>query len=253
MALGYYVSAEFLYVATVNVFNVIALLSAILLLLDPILFVAHTAFNYYLAQQALKPPPGKQTKGNSDRQDPRANPQNRLHPKPEWWKWYVVSALIHLLDAWFFRSIIPFYERARSQHDAPPDDLQDLADISRLLWGIVRCLSLFVIALEVWEKRLVLKTVLGQDYKNPKWGFAISYFLAPAIVAIAASPVAVYLMLLALRNSIGFFWGVVKEAFTPDWRTGQDVFVKTATETATVVAKASSAPGVTNPFWKVWT
>ena len=252
MALSHYVSAEFLYVATVNVFNVIALLSAILLLLDPILFVAHTAFNYYLAQQALKPPPEKQTKGSSDRQGPRTNPQSRLHPKPEWWKWYAVSALIHLLDAWFFRSIIPFYERARSQRDATPDDLQDLADISRLLWGIVRSLSLFVIALEVWEKRLVLKTVLGQDYKNPKWGFAISYFLAPAIVAIAASPVAVYLILLALRNSVGFFGGVIKEAFTPDWRTSQDVFIKTATQAAAVMADTSSAPSVTKSAWKIW-
>jgi hypothetical protein len=159
---------------------------------------------------------------------------------------------VHLLDAWFFRSIIPFFERARSQRDLPPDDLQDLADICRLLWGIVRCLSLFVIILEIWEQRLVLKTVLGQDYKNPKWGFAVSYFLAPAIVALAALPVAVYFIFLAVWNSSGFFWGVVRDAFTPDWRSGQDVFVKKATESVGTVARATPSPSALKPVWKIW-
>lgn len=157
-------------------------------------------------------------------------------------------AAVHLLDAWFFRTIVPFFERARVQRETSPDDLQDLADICRLLWGIVRALSLFVIGLEVREKRLELKKMIGEDYKNPKWGFVFSYFLAPTIVALAASPVAVYFVFLALWHSTGFFCLVVKEAFTPDWRSGQDVFVKTAAETIKVVT--TSAP--TKPMWKVW-
>ena len=250
MSWCYYVSGEFLYVATTNLFNVIALLSAVLLLLDPIVFIAHSGYNFYLSVQETKAAATREKpKGRS--QPPRQNLQDRIPPKTEWWKWYVVSATIHLFDAWFFRSIIPFFERARSQHDAPPNDLQDLADISRLLWGIVRTLSLFVIALEIWEQRLVLTTVLGQHYKNPKWGFAVSYFLAPAIVALGALPVAIYFILLGLWNSGGFFWGVVKEAFTPDWRSGQDVFVKKAAETIAVVKKTTSTP-IPKPAWKFW-
>ena len=244
MSWSYYVSGDFLYVSTTNIFNVIALLSAILLLLDPILFIVHSGYNYYVAQQASKPTTEK-------RKETRANLQNRVSPKTEWWKWYIVSATIHLLDAWFFRSIVPFFERARSQRDLPPNDLQDLADISRLLWGIVRSLSLFVIILEIWEQRLVLKTVLGQNYKNPKWGFAVSYFLAPGVVALSALPVAIYFVLLAVWNSSGFFWGVITDAFTPDWRRGQDVFVKPAKETVTLVAKATPVPSI-KPAWKFW-
>src|SRR5271170_6397619 len=158
MSWRYYVSGEFVYVSTTNVFNVIAFLSAILLLLDPIFFVVHTGYNFYQAHQALKQ---KEKGKGKEKESSRKNPKERIPPpEAEWWKWYAVSATIHLLDAWFFRSIIPFFERARSQRDSPPNDLQDFADVSRLLWGIVRSLSLFVVGLEIWEKRLVLKSVL---------------------------------------------------------------------------------------------
>ena len=247
MSWGYYVSGQFLFIATTNLFNAIAFLSALLLLLDPALFVAHTFYNFYAVQPVSTQANRKRRRGSSEGQQSRPDPQNRLTAKIQWWKWYGASAVIHLLDAWFFRSIIPFFERARSQLDSPADDLQDLADICRLLWGIVRALSVFVVALEVWEKRLVLKTVLGQDYMNPKWGFAISYFIAPAIVAISALPVGVYFILIALWKSVGFFWDVVGEAFTPDWRSSQDVFVKTPTDIA--VAPTAS---VTVPAWKFW-
>ena len=246
MSYSYYVSGQFLYAATTNVFNVIAILSAILFLLDPLVFVAHTGYNFYLSKQATKRANEKAPERRS-RRAPEP-PEETLQPKPQWWKWYLASATVHLFDAWFFRSIIPFFERAQAQREVPSNDLQELADICRLLWGIVRTLSLFVIGLEVWEKRLVLKTVLGQQYKNPKWGFAISYFLAPAIVALAASPVALYLVCRVLWNSTGFFWAVVKEAFTPDWRSGQDVFVKKATETVKVVETTIA----TKPVWKFW-
>src|SRR5437667_62950 len=151
MSWSYYVSWEFLYVTTPNVFNVIALLSAILVLLDPIVFIAHSGYNYYAAIKEANP--SKQKQKEKGRAAPRQNLQDRLPEKLEWWKWYAASVSIHLLDAWFFRSIIPFFERAQNQHDLPVDDFQDLADISRLLWGIVRTLSLFVILLEIWEQR----------------------------------------------------------------------------------------------------
>jgi hypothetical protein len=240
LSLSHYLSQQFLYNATTNVFNVIALLSAILLLLDPILFVAHTGYIYYQSTQA----------DNTSVEKKKGRPSNKdhLHTKPQWWMWYGASIIIHLLDAWFFRTIIPFFERARSQRDIPTDNVQDLADICRLLWGISRSLSLFVIGLEIWDKRLELKTVLGQNYKNPKWGFALGYFIAPAIIALAASPVALYFVLLGVWNSGGFFVQVIKEAFKPDWRRGQDVFVKTATETVTILPKVTP----TKPTWKVW-
>jgi hypothetical protein len=250
MVLEYYMSSAFLYNATTNVFNVIALLSAILLILDPVVFVLHTGYSFYLHEQARKAADEKASAGPSASTRAKGPPRTD-EPQPAWWKWYAVSATIHLLDAWFFRSIIPFFERVRSAHypgDGRPDDLQDLADISRLLWGIVRALSLFVITLEVWEKRLVLKTVLGQHWKNPKWGFAISYFLSPAIVAVSGSPVVVYFAFLAVWNSAGFFWSVIKQAFKPDWRRTQDVFVQTATKVVTVV----KSPTATKPVWKFW-
>src|SRR5271169_753882 len=112
MSWGYYVSKEFLYASTTNVFNFIALISAILLLLDPILFIVHSGYNYYIAQQSQKPT-------NEKRKETRANLQSRIPQKVEWWKWYLVSMTIHLLDAWFFRTIVPFFERARSQRDLP--------------------------------------------------------------------------------------------------------------------------------------
>jgi hypothetical protein len=248
LSYSYYVSSEFLYLATANLFNVIALVSAMLLLFDPILFLAHTGYNYYLAQQALKTGEKEKRKGPPKPKD-----------APQWWKWYAVGITIHLLDAWFFRTIFPFYERVQSLRISPPppDDLNDLADISRILWGIVRTLSLFVIGLEIWDQRLVLKSLLGQTYTSPKWWFALSYFLAPAIVALSASPVAIYFVVLALWNSGGFFWGVIKDAFTPDWRTSQDVFVKTATTTVTStikIAESVATPvSVTNVWWKaIW-
>jgi hypothetical protein len=237
-------SSTFLYNATTNVFNVVALLSAILFILDPVVFVVHTGYNYYLHVQATKAANEKTTKGRRSHQSEE--------PQPAWWKWYAISATIHILDAWFFRSIIPFFERVRSPRypgDGRPDDLQDTADISRLLWGIVRVLSLFVVLLEVWEKRLELKKILGQHWKNPKWGFAISYFVSPAIIALAASPVAIYFACLGVWNSTGFFWSVIKEAFTPDWRRTQDVFAQTATKVVTVV---KSTPTETKPVWKFW-
>ena len=236
MSWSYYTSGDFLYVATTNLFNAIAFLSAILLLLDPLVFAFHTVYGYYRAQKALKEQDGKKFK-----KAPALN-------KPVWWKWYALSATIHLLDAWFFRSIIPFFERARTHKDQAPNDLQDLADISRLLWGIIRSLSLFVITLEIWEKRLVLKTVLGQHWTNPKWGFAVSYFVAPSVIALSALPVAVYFILLGVWNSTGFFWMVIKDAFSPDWRHGQDVFVLTVTEKVIQVHETAKA----KPVWKVW-
>ena len=250
MSLNYYLTGEFLHVATTNVFNFIAFLSAIMLLLDPILFVVHTAYNYYLHLQAEKAETEKRA-GKSPSEVSRTLPKDRLNVTPEWWKWYLAAFVIHLFDAWFFRTIIPFFERARAQRDLPPNDLQDLADIARLMWGIVRSLSLFVIGIEVWEKRLVLVTVLGKEWKNPKWGFAVFYFLAPAIVAVAASPVAAYFVLLGLWNSWGFFWGVIKEAFTPDWRNKQDVFVKTATDsvTATVTVATTTKESTKTQAW----
>jgi hypothetical protein len=237
---GYYVSGSFLYVATTNIFNFIALLSAVLLILDPILFTFHSGYNYYVAYKAQKVA------------DASGKPVSRIPPRGTrpvvWWKWYAVSATIHLLDAWFFRSIIPFFERARANQGQPANDLQDLADITRILWGIVRSLSLFVISLEVWEKRLVLRHVLGQQWNSPKWGFAIVYFIAPGIIALSAVPVVAYFVALALWNSTGFLWFVIKDAFTPDWRHGQDVFVARITETVTEkVATATEAPG-----WKFW-
>src|SRR5579859_6737770 len=222
MSWAYYVSFDFLYASTINVFNFTALISATLLLLDPVVFTIHTGYDYYQARQALKAETEKS--GGATRAQPQRK-HGAKNPKTVWWKWYVISATVHLFDAWFFRSIIPFFERARSQKDLPPNDFQDLADIVRLLWGIIRALSLFVIALEIWEKRLVLNQVLGMHWKNPKWGFATSYFLAPMIIAVSGIPVVIYLVVLALWNSTGFFWGVIKEAFTPDWRSGQDVFV----------------------------
>lgn len=118
------------------------------------------------------------------------------------------------------------------------------------MWGIVRSLSLFVIGIEVWEKRLVLVTVLGKEWKNPKWGFACLYFIAPTTVAVAGSPVVLYFVLLGVWNSSGFFWGVIKEAFTPDWRSSQDVFVKTATETMTAtVTIGTAAPNAKAGVW----
>src|SRR5579862_6816403 len=217
----YYFSGLFLYNSTTNVFNFIALISAVLLILDPILFVAHTGYNVYLSRQVRAP---------AEKPRGRAKAASSLtHAAPTWWKWYAVAATIHLLDAWFFRSIIPFFERAgASNRHTTPDDMQDLADICRLLWGIVRALSIFVIGLEVWDNRLELKKTLGQNYKDPKWGFAVACFMAPAIVAFAALPVLGYLVCLAAWNSLGFFGGVVKEALKPDWRRTQDVFAKTS-------------------------
>ena len=245
MDISCYLSSKFLFIATANVFNVIALISAILLLLDPILFVAHTGYNFYQLKKAEKNPPPAQTRSKGRAE---VNPY-RQPPYTAWWKWYVVAGIVHLLDAWFFRTFMPFLERARSEIEQPQDDLRDLVDIARLLWGIVRALSILVIALEILEKRLVLKTVLGEDYKNPKWGFAIAVFLAPAIVVISFTPVVVYWLLLALWNSTGFFYRVIVDAFTPDWRTGQDVFV-TSKIRETIVIKATEAPKP--PMWKLW-
>ena len=244
MALSDYLSSKFLFIATANVFNVIALISAILLLLDPILFLAHTAYNFYQLKKAEKNPPPEKGRGKARGE---VNP-HRAPPNTAWWKWYVVVGIIHLLDAWFFRTFIPFLERARNGVETPGDDLRDLVDIARLLWGIVRALSILVLALEILEKRLVLKTVLGEDYKNPKWGFAIAVSLAPAIVIIAFSPVVVYWLLLALWNSTGFFWGVIVDAFKPDWRTGQDVFVTKIRETIVIKATETSKPAL----WQFW-
>ena len=247
MTLSYCLTGEFLHIATTNVFNVVALLSAVLLLLDPILFLVHSGYNYYLHLQAEKAEAEKRA-GKPPSEQSRNRPKDRLNATPEWWKWYLAAFVIHLFDAWFFRTIIPFFERARAQRDLPTNDLQDLADISRLMWGIIRSLSLFVIGIEVWEKRLVLVTVLGTKWKNPKWGFAVLYFLAPTIVAVAVSPVVLYFVLLGVCNSGGFFCGVIKEAFTPDWRSSQDVFVKTATETVTTtVGTATASPKA--PVW----
>jgi magnesium-transporting ATPase (P-type) len=249
MSLSYYTSSSFLYAATTNVFNVIAILSAILFILDPILFLIHTTYKFYLSLYPPEPPSesGK-SKGRDNAPKP---PKERLVAKVAWWKWYLVAATIHLFDAWFFRTIIPFYERARALKELSGDNLQELADIARLLWGIVRGLSLIVIGMEIWEQRLVLKSTLGEDYKNPKWAFAASYLIAPAIVGVSLVPVAVYLALLAVWHSTGFFWSVVREAFTPDWRSGQDVFVKHATSTAVGVSTGTPiAPA--KPLWKVW-
>jgi hypothetical protein len=247
MTLSYCLTGEFLHIATANVFNVVALLSAVLLLLDPILFLVHSGYNYYLHLQAEKAEAEKRA-GKPPSEQSRNRPKDHLNATPEWWKWYLAAFVIHFFDAWFFRTIIPFFERARAQRDLPTNDLQDLADISRLMWGIIRSLSLFVIGIEVWEKRLVLVTVLGTKWKNPKWGFAVLYFLAPTIVAVAVSPVVLYFVLLGVWNSGGFFWGVIKEAFTPDWRSSQDVFVKTATETVTTtVGTATASPKA--PAW----
>ena len=243
MPFNYYFSGEFLYNSTTNVFNFIALISAILLILDPLLFIAHTGYNFYLSRKVASPAAEK-PKGR-----PRAaSASQHHHATPSWWKWYVVAASIHLLDAWFFRSIVPFFERARASKGVPhPDDLQDLADISRLLWGILRALSIFVIGLEVWENRLNLTKTLGQNYKNPKWGFAASCFLAPTIVVVSAVPVVGYWVLWAGWNSLGFLTGVVTQALKPDWRRTQDVFVKTATEVVTALPTSE-----TNPKWKFW-
>lgn len=240
MSLSYYFTADFLHIAITNVFNVVALLSAIMLLLDPILFLAHSGYNYYLHLQAEKAQAEKRA-GKPPSEKSRSTAKDTLTPTPEWWKWYLAAFFVHLFDAWFFRTIIPFFERARVQRDMSPSHLQDLADIARLMWGIVRTLSLFVIGIEVWEKRLVLVTVLGKEWKNPKWGFACLYLLAPTIVAVAVSPVVLYFVLLGVWNSSGFFWGVIKEAFTPDWRSSQDVFVKTATQTTTATVTTESA------------
>jgi len=242
MSISYYWSYEFFYVSTTNLFNLIALFSAILFILDPIVFLGHTGYNVYHKYKHEKDPAPEKRSTAKD-----------LSESAHWWKWHAVSAGVHLLDAWFFRSIIPFLERARANRSNPPspDDFQDLADICRLLWGIVRTLSLFVIALEIWEQRLLLKTVLGTDKKNPKWAFAVSYFITPAIIAVAAIPVVVYFLLLALRNSTGFLWSVIKEAFTPDWRHGQDVFVKTAIQVKTVIATVTATPSGVSA-WKFW-
>lgn len=238
MPLSYYFTGNSLYNSTTNVFNVIALISAILLILDPILFVAHTGYNFYLSRQTTAPP--EKPKGRSK------SSAAHLQAAPTWWKWYAVAAAIHLLDAWFFRSIIPFFERARASKGlSPPDDMQDLADICRLLWGIIRALSIFVIGLEIWENRIDLTKSLGQNYKNPKWGFAVSCFLAPGIIAFSALPVAGYLVFLGCWNSLGFLSGVVREALRPDWRRGQDVFVKTSTKVVTQLPKET-------PKWKIW-
>jgi len=240
MPLSYYLSGSFLYNSTTNVFNVIALISAILLIVDPILFIAHTGYNFYLSRQTITPAPEKPTKGRSK------SSTSHLQATPTWWKWYAVAATIHLLDAWFFRSIIPFFERARASKGlSPPDDMQDLADICRLLWGIIRALSIFVIGLEIWENRLDVTKSLGQNYKNPKWGFALSFFLAPGIIALSALPVVGYLVFLGCWNSLGFLSSVIKEALKPDWRRGQDVFVKTSTKVVTVVPTET-------PRWKIW-
>src|SRR5271163_4239693 len=142
MALSDYFASKFLFIATANVFNVIALISAILLLLDPILFVAHTGYNFYHLKKAEKNPPPEKGRGKSRAE---VNPY-RTPPYTAWWKWYVVTGTIHLLDAWFFRTFIPFLERARTGIETPADDLRDLVDIARLLWGIVRSLSILVIA-----------------------------------------------------------------------------------------------------------
>jgi len=250
MSISYYWSSQFAYVATTNIFNFIAFLSAIFLILDPIVFLSHTGYDFYYREKAgREPSPSTEKRGGRgahNRADARAS-----QPKPQWWKWYAVSATIHLMDAWFFRTIIPFYERASvyrlSGQPPSPDDLQEFSDICRLMWGIVRALSLFVILIELWEKRLVVKDLLGKDYKNPKWAFAVSYFVAPAIIAISLIPVVIYFVLFGLWNSTGFFWNVVTEAFTPDWRKGQDVFTKIATTTATktIVKIRPSTSGTT--------
>jgi hypothetical protein len=247
MPLSYYWSSEFAYVATTNVFNLIAFLSAVFLLFDPLVFLSHTGYSIYHDRKAVREPsPASEkrgSRGSHSRHESRALPE-----KTQWWKWYAVSATVHLMDAWFFRTIIPFYERAKAHRlsglPPQPNDIEEFADICRLLWGIVRALSLFVILIELWEKRLVIKDILGKDYKNPKWGFAVSYFLAPAIVASSLVPVVIYFFILACRNSTGFFWNVIKDAFKPDWRTGQNVFVKTATTTSTkTVLKIKGATG----------
>jgi len=224
MALSDYFSSKFLFIATANVFNVIALISAILLLLSPIVFVAHTGYNFYHFQKAEKIPP--QQTGRRAEVNPYRHP-----PYTAWWKWYVVTGIIHLLDAWFFRTFMPFLERARSGIETPAKDLGDLIDIARLLWGIVRALSIVVIAVEILEKRLILETVS----------------LAPMIVAISFSPVALYWLLLATWNSTGFLWGVIVDAFKPDWRTGQDVFAPS--NTAEIIT-AMEAPKP--PQWRIW-
>ena len=248
MNLSYYTSSAFLYAATTNVFNLIALLSAILFIVDPIAFLIHGGYKFYLS---LYPPPPPETTGKSKSRAPPPAPKDRISDRTPWWKWYLAAATIHLFDAWFFRTIIPFYERAQATKDLAPDNLQELADITRLLWGIVRALSLIVVGMEIWEKRLILKSTLGEDYRNPKWAFAASYLIAPAIVGTCLVPVAAYLVLLTVWHSTGFFWIVVKEAFTPDWRSGQDVFVKHVTET--VVKLSTMAPAATTkPLWKVW-
>jgi hypothetical protein len=242
LSISGFFTQQALHNATSNVFNFIALLSAILLLLNPVIFVAHTGYNLYQAQTEAKQGGGEKKKHKS--------PKDHLHPRPKWHRWYAVAMGIHLLDAWFFRTIIPFFERARGDTVAlPANDIQDLADICRLLWGIVRALSLFVIGLEIWDKRLELKTVLGKDWKNPRWGFAAVYLLAPAIVALSTLPVVIYFAFLALGNSTGFFRTVVRDAFTPDWRSGQDVFMKTATEVIKVV---EVTPTAAKPAWKLW-
>jgi len=253
MPISYYWSCEFAYVATTNVFNFIAFLSAVLLILDPLIFLSHTGYTVYHESKSTREttPTEKRGSGRSHRAETRSSLS-----KPQWWKWYAVSAGVHLLDAWFFRTIIPFYERAQSHRQSgqppSPDDMQEFADICRLLWGIVRTLSLFVIGIEIWEKRLVVKDLLGKEYKNPKWGFAVSYFLAPVIVALSLVPVAVYFLILTCKNSTGFLWSVIKEAFTPDWRRGQDVFVKTTTATSTKTVIKLQPSGVAKPAWKFW-
>jgi hypothetical protein len=249
--LSYYTSSSFLYAATTNIFNVIAILSAILFLLDPILFAIHTGYKFYLS---LYPSP-EQAEPGDKRKKPAPAPKGRVHPATQWWKWYLAAATIHLFDAWFFRTIIPFYERAQASKDLTPDNLEELADITRLLWGIIRGLSLVVVGMEIWEKRLVLKSALGEDYKNPKWAFAASYLVAPAIVGTALVPVGAYLAVLGVWHSIGFFWSVVREAFTPDWRSGQDVFVKYAETVVRVGATGTPIPkpvATGKPVWKVW-
>src|SRR5271163_2777560 len=89
MALSDYFASKFLFIATANVFNVIALISAILLLLDPILFVAHTGYNFYQLRKAEKAPAAteKKTRGKASE-----STHHRIPPHTEWWKWYLVSA-----------------------------------------------------------------------------------------------------------------------------------------------------------------
>jgi len=111
-------------------------------------------------------------------------------------------------------------------------------------------LSILIVSIEIMDHRLDPKSVLGSNFRNPKRLLAMSWFIGPALVVISALPVVLYFFVVMCWHSVGFCWSVVMEAFSPDWRTSQDVFVATARETVTIVQP--EATELAKPFWQVW-